>query len=293
MKSLSRFSKNAKATAEAEPVCATVKQPMTYLSSTKQVLLSAIISALVATIGSIIASFITINYIEKYKAEETLRTFAFIEVYQPFRARLKSCHDVKVQALLQSSLVHFTNKQLKTFISSIAKSEKSSEMLQLLTTQLEELLNNYTKASVALSKSYIEIPICEREIERAGLDLATVLGLDATYQKLILSQAEKRPKQDFSKDGNVLARIVLNPELVEKLIKAFEDAQSGDKVRGMSFINKLRSQLEKSLKDSQAQFNYQSTVVQYGLAVEQEFANLFLQDFRARFNLKPNFLKGE
>jgi DNA-binding transcriptional ArsR family regulator len=248
-----------------------------------------IIGVFGAAAGSFLALYISINHVDRFKAEEELRAFAFTEVYQPLKDRIRLCQDIRSRAAQDIGTVHHANEFLDRYLA-VAQSGGGLQALEPLLAVMKDFMETYNKASGNASLSYISIQSCQREVENAGHDLATVLKINDRYQLLLAEHARKRPSlPDFTGKENVIVRLLGDPERVSALARALQDAQAGNVARGDSALSVVRSQLAESTTASKEILDYHISSIEYGLIVEKELTELFLRDFRNRFEKMPRF----
>lgn len=248
---------------------------------------------LAAAIGTTFSSMIAINYLEKFKAEEAIRNMALIQLYQPYKEKINQCHGKMTETIKNAGIIEGINGLAVSYLAISVDSpnemreiSSNSEMVTLLSGVLEP----YSKASNNMLQSRIEAIACERAIEHAGHELATVLNLNGQYQDL-LEKHKKLKVQPVKSDNNsnLMFHFLTNPKLTHSIIQGFRDSEDGNPTRGIAALSKIRSELIKSHKASSAELEYFSGELRRSQAFEKEVAELFLRELKRRFEKLPEF----
>ena len=254
---------------------------------------SFIATIVAATIGTTFSSMIAINYLERYKAEESIRNLALIQLYQPFKEKINRCHEKMTETIKNAGIIDNTNELALNYFKIASNSPNeardlgsNSEILAIFSGMIKE----YNEASGAMNLSRLEAIACERTVEFSGHELATVLNLNSKYEEIISKyQKLKNSQPETSTNSNLFFHIIKNPETAQSLIKGFNDARNGYESRGLATFDKIHSELKKSKKSSSAEFQYFSNELRRSQSFDKDVTELFLRELRARFEKLPEF----
>lgn len=252
-----------------------------------------VLTVLAAAIGTAFSSMIAINYLEKYKAEEAIRNMALLQLYQPYKEKINQCHGKMTETIKNAGIIEGINGLAVNYLAISAASpgemrkiSGNSEVVALLSGMLEP----YSKASGNMGQSRIDVMACERAIEYAGHELATVLKLNVQYQDLIAKyQKLKVQPVKSGNDSNLVFHFLTNPKLTQSIIQGFRDSEEGNPTRGDAAFAKVRSELIKSHKTSSAELDYFYGELRRSQAFDKEVTELFLRELRSRFEKLPEF----
>lgn len=250
----------------------------------------AFITLITSFLGSAVAAYLTINYLESFKAQEALRTFSVTQLYQPLRQKSLKCHELRLAAVSHARTVFNMSELVLLQFIDARKHGKASMLSQAsgLMPALKGFMEQYTAAFTALSKSGDEIALCEREVSFASHELATALGLNDKFSVLDREFFEDRPIRPKNSQYSIVIVYLNNPAAVRSLVRAFEDAENGHLERADSALSKIQSELQKSVDSASADLAFQSKLFSAGVERDNKVIGLFLTEFRRRFELTPD-----
>lgn len=236
--------------------------------------------------GALFGGYLTINYSDRFRSEEALRSFAFSNAYDTYKEKLEECNKVRHQAMSDAAVVYSTNILIEKYLeNAILLMNQSFSGFAL--SEIKGVIEPYNKATNGLSTAWIGIRECERKVTNAGYDLATVLNISEQYQDLLITIDETKPDQVRVGGENIIINLLGDPALLAKLADAFENAQDGLGGRGASAFAKIRSLQKKSIPISKRTLDQYGKHVAFGLRAEKDTSHLFLTEFRKRFAEKP------
>ncbi len=238
-------------------------------------------------LGTLFGAYLTINYSDRFKSEEALRSFAFLNAYQAYKSRMDECNKVRNQAVNDAAIVYSTNVLIEKYLDNAASFMKQP-LNGIALSQVKAFIEPYNEATNGLASAWIGIRECERQVTNAGNDLATVLNITSQYQSLLSNIEKGKPPQVRVGGENIIANLLADPSLLAKLADAFSNAEDGLGGRGVSAFAKIRSLQKKSIPISKKTLDLYGKHVAFGLQAEKETSQLFLTEFRRRFSEKPD-----
>lgn len=252
-------------------------------------LAGASITLVTSFLGAAAAAYLTINYLESFKAQEALRTFAVTQLYQPLRQKSLKCHELRIEATSNARIVSNTSELVLLHLKDIRnrKEKLSLDNTKFILPIVKEIFEHYTKASVQLSKLQDEIALCEREVAFASHELATVLGLNDQFSTLNQQFIKSTPKHPTGQHYSAVIDYLGNPKLINSLIQAFEDAENGHPERADSALSRIQSDLEKTAKSAADDLTHKRRLLNAGFENDTKTISLFLNELRKRFELAP------
>lgn len=257
------------------------------------VLSRTIITFTASLAGAVIASFASIYFtlttLESFKAEESLRQFAISDLYRPLREKAAECLSIRSNALgalasyagLLKSLNGYANEYLKND----ALRNINTSGAEVLIEPIIDKLGNFAKVAM---EGQAAAASCQHVTNNMAIEAATVLGLNKKYEELRAMQIDRLPKSvRMMRDDDILMSIITNPSGTIALAMAINDGASGDTARMISAFSKLKSSLEKSLKQASSALKYEEKIAALAYKEDSERAQLFLSNLKNRFELTP------
>lgn len=259
---------------------------------------SSILSKLFVTFfaslaGAVIASFASIYFtlttLESFKAEEALRQFAVSDLYRPLREKTSECLLLRSNALSALATYSGILKSINGYADKYMKDENLrtvnlSGIEGLAKPMLEHLAEYGTKAMEGQRAANT----CRHATNNMAVETATVLGLNKEYEDLLEKQIRRRPKfVSLMHEDDILLSFITNPSQTIALGMAIKDGLEGDKIRMTSALGKLKSSLEKSIKQSESAYKYEEEMTSLAYKEDSEIARLFLSNLKHRFELTP------
>lgn len=109
-------------------------------------LAGASITLITSFLGAAAAAYLTINYLESFKAQEALRTFAVTQLYQPLRQKSLKCHELRIEATSNARIVSNTSELVLLHLKDIRNRKENSRLtIPSLYCQLSRRFSNTTR----------------------------------------------------------------------------------------------------------------------------------------------------
>ncbi|WP_374406226.1 hypothetical protein [Hydrogenophaga sp.] len=261
----------------------------TSLSLVSKTLITFFASLAGAVIASFASIYFTLTTLEAFKAEEALRQFAISDLYRPLREKTSECLTIRSNALGSLAAYKGILKSINGYANEFMKNENlRSVNLSGAEALLEPILKQLSDNAQKAMEGQAATGHCEHTLHNMAAEAATVLGLSKEYADLYLQQIKRHPKPvHMMREDDLLLSIFTSPSRTVALGLAFKDGIEGDKARMTSAFSKLKSSLEKSLRQSEAALKYEEEMSSLAYKEDAEVARLFLQNLKYRFELTP------
>lgn len=252
-----------------------------------------LITFFAALAGAVLASFasvyFTLTTLESFKAEESLRQFAIADLYRPLRERSSECLSKRADALAALAGYSGMLKSANGYANEYFLNEKLKGVdftgAEVLVKPLMDQLTDFAKKAVEGKKIAGD---CQLQINNMALELAVVLGVDKEYEDQRKVQINRRPKAILMFGGDDLfVSIFDNPAGTVALILAMKDGMEGEKTRMISSFARIKSLLEKSLRQSEKALTYEKKMQELAYLEDSERTQLFLINLKKRFEVTP------
>lgn len=263
------------------------------ISAFSSLISKTLVTFLASLAGAVIASFASIYFtlttLEAFKAEEALRQFAISDLYRPLREKTSECLTIRSNALGALSAYKGILKSINGYANEFMKNENlRSANLSGAEALLEPILKQLSDNAQKAMEGQAATRHCQHTLNNMAAEAATVLGLSKEYAGLYLQQINRRPKPvSMMREDDLLLSVFTSPSRTVALGLALKDGIEGDKARMTSAISKLKSSLEKSVRQSEAAFKYEEEMSTLAYKEDAEVARLFLSNLKHRFELTP------
>lgn len=253
----------------------------------------SLITFLASLAGAVLASFASIYFtlttLEAFKAEESLRQFAIADLYRPLREKASECLTIRSNALGALSAYSGILKGINGYANEYIKNESLRSLdatgAEGLIKPLMDQLSSYAQKAM---EGQTAANTCDHTTNNMATEAATVLGLNKEYEVLYRQQITRFPKAvNMFRDDDILLSIISNPSGTIAIGLAIKDGMDGEKTRMISAFAKLKSSLEKSVKQSEAALAYEREMTTLAYKHDSERARLFLSNLKRRFELTP------
>lgn len=253
----------------------------------------SLITFLASLAGAVIASFasvyFTLTTLEAFKAEESLRQFAIADLYRPLREKASECLTIRSNALgalaAYSGILKAINGYANEYIKNEGLRSLDATGAEVLIKPLMDQLSGYAQKAM---EGQTAANTCDHTINNMATEAATVLGLNREYEELYRQQRKSHPKAvQMFRDDDILLSTISNPSGTIAIGLAIKDGMDGEKTRMISAFAKLKSTLEKSVKQSEAALAYEREMTTLAYKHDSERAKLFLSNLKHRFELTP------
>ncbi|WP_127804503.1 hypothetical protein [Hydrogenophaga sp. NH-16] len=261
----------------------------TILSLFSKTLLTFFASLAGAVIASFASIYFTLTTLEAFKAEESLRQFAISDLYRPLREKTSECLTIRSNALgalsaysgILKSINGYANEFMKNEALRSANLSGAEALLKPILDQLSEYAKKAMEGQTAANH-------CKHTLNNMAAEAATVLGLNKEYSELYSKQIKRHPKVvSMMREDDILLSVITSPSRTVALGIAFKDGVEGDKGRMISAMSKLKSSLEKSVRQSEAALTYEREMTSLAYREDSEVSQLFLSNLKHRFELTP------